>query len=287
MNEIRRPVFAGSWYPEAAGECRDAIQSFLEPGQGADLRSRPWFGGIVPHAGWYYSGSIACNVIACLKEEKEPIDVVVLFGMHLHPASASYLMPRGIWRTPLGDLPVAAELADHLTGRFEFQKETARRFSQDNTIELQLPFVKALLDPDAVLGIGVPPAPAAIDIGRAAAQWALQNNKRIKVIGSTDLTHYGGNYGFKPHGSGPGAREWVRRENDRRIIEAMLTLAPGKIIDEGIEHQNACCAGAAAAAAAAAVQLGARQGRELTYATSYEKSPGESFVGYVGVLFGP
>jgi MEMO1 family protein len=106
------------------------------------------------------------------------------------------------------------------------------------------------------------------------------------VIGSTDLTHYGRNYGFIPHGSGPAALEWVRQENDHRVIEAMLALAPEKIIAEGLEHQNACCAGAAAAAVAAAMQLGARSAWTLDYATSYDKSPGESFVGYAGVLFG-
>ncbi len=285
MNDVRRPVFAGSWYPADARECRAEIETFLESGPGADLRPGSWIGGIVPHAGWYYSGSIACNVIACLKEP-DPVDVVVLFGMHLHPASANYLMPRGTWHTPLGDLPVATGLADYMTQRFDFQKETARRFSQDNTIELQLPFVKALLEPAAVLALGVPPAPIAIEIGRAAAQWALENKQRIKVIGSTDLTHYGRNYGFLPHGSGRAALEWVRHENDRRVIDAMLALTPAKIIDEGLDHQNACCAGAAAAAVAAAVQLGAREGRTLAYATSHDKSPGESFVGYAGVLFG-
>jgi MEMO1 family protein len=285
MNEIRRPVFAGSWYPDDARECRAQINAFLESGRHPRLPSQSWQAGIVPHAGWYYSGNIACNVIACLKEA-HPIDVVVIFGMHLHPASANYLMPQGAWQTPLGDLPVAVDLADHLMQRFDFKKETTKRFSQDNTIEVQLPFVKALLDPGAILALGVPPAPVALDIGRAVAEWALRNGRRIKVIGSTDLTHYGRNYGFIPHGSGPAALEWVRQENDHRVIEAMLALAPEKIIAEGLEHQNACCAGAAAAAVAAAMQLGARSAWTLDYATSYDKSPGESFVGYAGVLFG-
>jgi AmmeMemoRadiSam system protein B len=50
-------------------------------------------------------------------------------------------------------------------------------------------------------------------------------------------------------------------------------------------RQNACCSGAAATAIAAAKQLGAQQGETIAYATSYDKSSGSSFVGYVGIVF--
>ena len=40
-----------------------------------------------------------------------------------------------------------------------------------------------------------------------------------------------------------------------------------------------------AAAVAAAGALSATRGIEIDYATSYEKSPGPSFVGYAGILF--
>jgi len=44
-------------------------------------------------------------------------------------------------------------------------------------------------------------------------------------------------------------------------------------------------AGAAAAAIAAGREMGATRGETVAYATSYEKSPGNSFVGYVGIVF--
>ena len=45
-----------------------------------------------------------------------------------------------------------------------------------------------------------------------------------------------------------------------------------------------CCAGAAATAIETAKNLGADSAHELVYATSYDKSPGDSFVGYVGIV---
>ena len=59
-----------------------------------------------------------------------------------------------------------------------------------------------------------------------------------------------------------------------------------KVIDEGLRSQNACCAGAAAAAVEASTSLGADYAETLAYATSYDKSPGDSLVGYVGIVLG-
>lgn len=282
--DLRPAIFAGSWYPRKAGACEDEIRQFLAGGVPRPQTQRSWMGGIVPHAGWYYSGQIACNVIHWLKDET-PVDLVVLFGMHLHPGSSNYLMPKGAWETPLGALQVDEELANHLIQRFDFQQETASRFTQDNTIELQLPFVKYLLNPKQILAIGVTPDAQSLAIGQAVADWAAENGRRLKIIGSTDLTHYGRNYGFSPQGSGPKAADWVRHENDRRMIDAILDMDPQKVMGEAAQNQNACCAGAAAVAVAAVKQMGATISKEVAYATSYDKSPGDSFVGYVGAAF--
>ena len=284
--DVRKAVFAGSWYPRQADACEADIQRYLA-GQGRqpDLQLKSRLGGIVPHAGWYYSGEIACQVINALKEDPPP-HVVVLFGMHLHAGSASYIMAQGAWETPFGLLPVAEDLAAHLLKRFDFQVESVRNFVQYNTIELQLPFVRYLIKPERILALGVPPVAQSLDMGREVVDWATQNGKRLKIIGSTDLTHYGAGYGFSPRGSGKQAVAWVRNENDRRVIDAMLAMTPERVIEEGLQHQNACCSGAAATAIAAAKHMGASQARTLAYATSYDKSPEESFVGYVGIVFG-
>jgi AmmeMemoRadiSam system protein B len=195
-------------------------------------------------------------------------------------------MAEGAWETPFGELPVAEDLADALHHRFRFQVETTTRSIPDNTVELQLPFIKYLLRPSQILAIGAAPTPQSMEIGRAVVDWAHENGKLLKIIGSTDLTHYGRNYGFNPKGSGQQALAWVREENDRRVIDAMLALLPEQVLREGLENQNACCAGAACAAVAAAGHMGASRSRLVSYATSYDKSPGDSFVGYAGIVFG-
>ena len=69
-SNVRKAMFAGSWYPSSAAECKTEINSFLEEGKSFESPDRRLVGGIVPHAGWYFSGSIACNVISRLKEQE-------------------------------------------------------------------------------------------------------------------------------------------------------------------------------------------------------------------------
>ncbi|MBW1746607.1 MAG: AmmeMemoRadiSam system protein B [Deltaproteobacteria bacterium] len=240
--KVRKAMLAGSWYPAGASECESEINNFLNDAT------------------------------------VSPSSVFVIFGMHLGPESPCYIMKEGIWETPFGDIQIEKEIAGKLVERFNFNVETPEYFTEDNTIELQLPFIKYLFGDVKIVPIGVPPAKKSLEIGRAAADISTKLGLNIKVIGSTDLTHYGLNYGFMPEGTGHSAVDWVRKVNDKKIIEIMLEMDPDKVISEALKHQNACCSGAAATAIAAAKQLG-------VYATSYDKRPSDSFVGYTGIVF--
>ncbi len=280
----RKAAFAGSWYPETPTACEREINAFLEEGAPSLPSNRRAVGGIVPHAGWYFSGSIACGVIHRLSLA-DPPDVMAVFGMHLQPKSPFYMMTEGAWETPFGELPVAADLAAALAKQFRFKIETPSRFTPDNTIELQLPFIKYFFNDVRIIAIGAPPADTSPAVAEALVALAREMDLSLKVIGSTDLTHYGMNYGFMPRGSGPAALRWVTGENDRRFIDAALALDPQAVIREGVAHHNACCAGAAASAVAASKALGAERAEAVAYATSHDKHPDESFVGYVGIVF--
>lgn len=279
----RRADFAGSWYPAKASECEKVIREFS---RSAAPCPPGGVGGIVPHAGWVYSGAIACNVIQCLSGGSPP-DTVILFGRHLHPSGSNYLMKEGSWATPFGDLQIDEALGEKLSAEFAFRIETANRYEQDNTIELQLPLIKYFFPDARILPIGVPPTPASLEIGERAAELSQSLGRKPMVIGSTDLTHYGASYGFNPKGSGEHAVAWVKNENDKRLVDLILNLDAVEVIHESLQNHNACCSGAAAAAIAAARRLGAQRAEKLVYSTSYDVRPDHSFVGYVGVVFLP
>jgi len=284
---IRKATFAGSWYPSRAAECEREINDFLKETRFQSLPKENFIGGIVPHAGWYFSGSLACNVISALRnpDDKPAPDVIVIFGMHMHPNSTPRIMTDGAWETPFGDIEIEQEVAIKLVEKFSFTTETATHFTPDNTIELQLPFIKYFFPESRLIPMGVPPSKITIDIARSLVDIANQSGLRVKVLGSTDLTHYGPNYGFTPAGMDNDAVGWVRDYNDKKAIDLMLEMNPEGIITEGLASQNACCCGAAAAAIAASNALGAETSHYLGYSSSHEKSPGDSFVGYAGINY--
>ena len=118
-----------------------------------------------------------------------------------------------------------------------------------------------------------------------AVEEAQNLSKDIRIIGSTDMTHYGPDFGFIPAGTGEKAVAWVKNENDGNAIQAMKKMDASKIIAQGLDHKNMCCSGAAAATATACKKLGAVKAVKLDYATSFEKSASASFVGYAGILY--
>eukprot|EP00362_Geleiidae_sp_MMETSP1317_P001294 CAMPEP_0201281476 /NCGR_PEP_ID=MMETSP1317-20130820/2835_1 /ASSEMBLY_ACC=CAM_ASM_000770 /TAXON_ID=187299 /ORGANISM="Undescribed Undescribed, Strain Undescribed" /LENGTH=221 /DNA_ID=CAMNT_0047591309 /DNA_START=126 /DNA_END=791 /DNA_ORIENTATION=- len=218
--------------------------------------------------------------------EKVQPDAIVIFGMHLHKTDPPFIMAEGAWKTPFGTVDIAQEITKELVDKFSFQIETPNSFIKDNTIELQLPFIKHFFPETRIVPIGVPPTQHSIAIAQLVADIAVKKGLEIKIIGSTDLTHYGPNYGFSPKGLGAKALDWVCKENDKEFIKTVLSMEPLKLINESEKRKNACCSGSAAAAITAAKQLGAKKAELLFYTTSYDKSPQDSFVGYAGIVFG-
>lgn len=281
---VRPAVFAGSWYPRREKECRREVERFFQQAPPVPEGAGEPLGGIVPHAGWVYSGGIAGKVVALMRKGLLP-DTVVLFGGHLGTWSQHLIMAEGAWETPLGPIEVDSEMASTLLQQFHCSKEEPGAADPDNTRELQLPLIKYAFPQARILPIGTAPTEEGIRIGESVPRIAAGLGRKIKVLGSTDLTHYGPGYGFTPHGSGEEAERWVRGTSDRSIIERMKEMEPQGVLQEALEKGNACCPGAVAAALSCLRGLGACRAQEIAYATSSDVHPGDDFVGYVGIVY--
>jgi len=283
MSDIRSSVFANmGWYPVDSKECLKLIREWSATPVEVNSRDIKHLGGIVPHAGWYFSGEIAAAVFSCLSGTMP--ELIVLFGKHLSPLSPHSIMIDGFWETPLGNIKIDSRIGAILADEYDFVVETASSFEKDNTIELQLPFIKHFFPEASLLPIGAPPTMKSLDIARRVGELCRRMDIQAVAIGSTDLTHYGPNYGFMPAGTGKEAVNWVVN-NDKRVIERICAMDAIGVMEEAAAHRNACCAGACASAVVMAGELGAHMGESIMYATSYDKSPGSSFVGYVGAVF--
>jgi AmmeMemoRadiSam system protein B len=233
---------------------------------------------VAPHAGWSFSGSIACHVFQSIRADAETI---VVIGGHLAPRSGLLAAPEEGYETPLGVLAADMELLGFLRSKLTLGEDGYA----DNTVEIQLPLVKYLHPRAQALHLRASPSAEALHLGDQLAAASERLGRRIAVVGSTDLTHYGANYGFTPKGCGAQAVRWVKEVNDRRIIDALLEMEMERALELAGQEQSACSVGGAVAAARFAEKRGAAQGELLEYRTSYDLSPAPFFVGYAGIIY--
>jgi AmmeMemoRadiSam system protein B len=276
----RKRILPRGWYPWDGKDCKKEIESYLEGW--SPPPSIAGLGGIVPHAGWYFSGRLAARVLRSLKSE-EKIGLVVVYGGHLSSEDLPRIVTEESWETPLGDIEIDTTFVKNLTRRVETVSEGPS--SGDNTIEVQLAMVKHFFPEAKLLAIRSPLSLKAKALGEAVADIAREEGIHILAIGSTDLTHYGPNYGFLEKGIGPSALHWVKTVNDKGFVDCALRMDMEGLLKHALENDSACSAGAAASAMATCKSLGADQGILLDYYTSYDIMPDNSFVGYAGILY--
>jgi len=286
----RRAAVSGSFYPGTAAACRDALDDCLSEPDSPSLPAGCVLAGIVPHAGWLFSGSTAGLTFRAVGEPAPRC--FVLFGaVHGHGVSVPTLSPDRSWATPLGDVPVDRDLSDALAaalGRDVVTDAAAHR--DEHSLEVQIPFVSHLYPGSAILPVAVPPTAAAIRFGAAAGRVFADAPGRIVVLGSTDLTHYGPRfYGFTPEGTGASAHRWSKEVNDRAFLDRLLALDPDGALAQATARRSACGGGAAAATVAAATAMGAVSAHLLAHTTSHEVRPDpggpSDFVGYASLVF--
>jgi AmmeMemoRadiSam system protein B len=114
----------------------------------------------------------------------------------------------------------------------------------DNTVEVLVPLARFLFPRARLLALRLPAGSPSYETGRLLAAAAGALGRKLVVAGSTDLTHYGRNYGFSPQGQGRRALDWVREVNDRRFIDAVLSGDSAAVLSRAEEERSACSAGA-------------------------------------------
>jgi len=288
---VRTPVRAGMFYESSPASCRRHVEELLQEAHVPDELPPRLYGGVVPHAGWVYSGGLAALTLKSLIAAGPRKTIVLLGADHTGAVRMGEVYAAGAWRTPLGEARVDEDLAQIVLA---FGKSCCREnpdaHENEHSIEVQVPFIQVLAPETMILPIAVPPSPMAIEIGQAVGQAVRDQADEVAIVASTDLSHHGGHFPA-PGGRGQVGEQWTRR-NDRRIIDLAEAMDANSVIPETCKHMNACGAGAMTAAIVACRVLGAQKGICLEYTNSYvithKRHPNElddTTVGYASIVF--
>ncbi|MBE7463306.1 MAG: AmmeMemoRadiSam system protein B [Planctomycetes bacterium] len=295
MGYVRPHYRAGSFYPGSVPECAKLLEACRreEAELPAEILGKAVYGGIVPHAGWIYSGPTALLVWDALQQSATPPETVLIFATaHRSDVDVPSLQREGAWKIPGAEVAIDAELAAACLGEAGPERliDRPEAHAGDHAIEVQLPMFRQALPEARFVPVAVPHDCDGEALGLAAARAVAQLKRSAVALASTDLTHYGPNYyGFAPQGVGAAAHAWSKDVNDRAFLDRALALDARGAVEAGESDASACGPQAAAAAIAFARARGASRGVLLEHKTSYERRPSvgapSDFVGYAAVVF--
>jgi AmmeMemoRadiSam system protein B len=182
----RSPAVAGMFYPAHPGRLGEDVARMLGE-LPADESAVPPKALIVPHAGYVYSGSVAAAAYRRLEPVRATVHRVVLLG----PAHRVYLQGVAVpeceaFSTPMGLVPIdraAVEMVADLPGVVR----SDRAHAEEHSLEVQLPFLQAMLDSFSLVPIVVGQCEAEVPATILDELWG---GPETLIVVSSDLSHY-------------------------------------------------------------------------------------------------
>jgi AmmeMemoRadiSam system protein B len=277
----RLPAQAGTFYPDTEGALRTQIlQSFLHPLGPRSIPTIPGtqnqnlLGLVVPHAGYKYSGPVAAHSYYKLASAGIPESIIILGPNHTGLGSGVSTMTEGEWSTPLGDVPIDADLAQEIVDSSDLVDVEDEAHRNEHSIEVQLPFLQFIYPSRfkfVPICMMLQDLKTSIEVGEAIAKAAEKHG--VAVLASSDWTHY------EP--------QEEAQSKDNQAIEAALQMDEKKF-QEIIEERpvSACGYGPVTAMIHAAKLRGGRNGNLLSYQTSGDITGDKTaVVGYAAASF--
>jgi AmmeMemoRadiSam system protein B len=186
-SSVRPAAVAGLFYPLDATELRRSVDRLLvhaTTGIEAGVAPKAL---IVPHAGYVYSGSVAACAYRRLQESGASIRTVILIGpSHRVPMRGLAMPSVDYFATPLGDVPIASAQR-HRLRELGLAGISDAVHAAEHSLEVQLPFLQAVLPEFEVLPIATGLAPPS-QVARALE--AVWNGASTLIVVSSDLSHY-------------------------------------------------------------------------------------------------
>jgi hypothetical protein len=263
---VREPAVAGQFYPGKRETLQAELARLIVPRE----PKRTVIGVVSPHAGYIYSGGVAGKLYGGIEI---PATVVVLCPNHTGHGAPIALHPPGSWRTPLGEVPINAELAGLLAGEVDGLVEDAAAHRFEHSLEVQLPFLQQVRPDISIvpLCLGFADLARCKVLGEGMARAISRYGGEVLMVASSDMSHY------EPAD--------VARGKDRLAINRVLDLDPDGLLAVCRQQRITMCGAVPAAAMLVAARMrGAERGELVAYATSGDVTgDNREVVGYAAI----
>ena len=280
---VRQMAAAGKFYPNDSSELKEFVDEVLS---GVRKRNSRTYGGLVPHAGYNFSGKVAAEFYGSMNRTPE---TYILLGPNHTGRGLDISISSEDWESPLGKVPVDQELVTEIHELSEAEyDEGAHHY--EHSLEVQLPFLQRASDEDfeiVPISIGFKGKDRLVNLGEKVAEAVKNLSRDVIIITSSDMMHYGSQYGYTPFPEDQ-VPEKVE-ELDRKLLEIIMSYNVDEMYD-WIERRGytMCGYGAAATMLSAVENLIPEKKRSklLSYDTSFSvmEEP-SSVVGYAAVTF--
>lgn len=269
--DIKQPDLAGSWYPASKEILSSVLDSYLKEAKAVSVDGNI-VAVIAPHAGIMYSGPVAaCSYKAV--EGRSYNTVVILGFSHRKSFDGVSVYSDGYFNTPLGGLAVDSQFASDLTARSKKTVFYPEAFKDENSIEMQLLFIKKVLPNAKIVPVafGSSSFTYCESVSDALAD-LLKNRDDVLLVASTDMSHY--------------HPEEEARRIDLASTELLKTFSARGIFDKSVTGEQIFCGYMPVATALLTAQkIGADKIDILQYSNSGNiTGDTKSVVGYVSAV---
>jgi len=222
MSDVRKAIVAGQFYPSDKAVLESQVKNFLSKDKKENVKA-----GIVPHAGYVFSGSLAGKVIGKIKKKKN----FIIIGVNHSGIGGKLSFSAKNFETPLGIVKNNQKIGEKILEKLKKEidvsiNEQAHQF--EHSIEIELPFLQISQKKFSIVPI-LPKNLNYVDCKKTAGILSEFIREDTCLIVSSDFTHYGFNYGFIPF------TENVK-ENlynlDKDIIDEILALNSRRVYEK-------------------------------------------------------
>ncbi|QER42052.1 AmmeMemoRadiSam system protein B [Thermodesulfobacterium sp. TA1] len=264
----REPAVAGYFYSNNPKELEKHLAELIKFSE----TKIPAKGGVLPHAGYFYSGHVAGAVYGKIV----PPDIAVILG----PNHTGMGKPIAVFNgtsfiTPLGEAKINKTFTTRFIELCPLASEDFLAHAHEHSLEVQVPFLQYINPKVEIVAICLRwiSLKEIREIGIALAQTiSLFPEKRIFIVASSDFSHY--------------VPQETAKYKDSLAIKEILSLSEEGLLKVVVENNISMCGVIPVAINIVACKhLGATKGELIAYATSGDIIRDySSVVGYGGIV---